>query len=392
MKELIKETNDRDIATIKDFLNASLKEMIALLEAESGSLFLFDSEQQELVLDSFYNSVNLPIKGLRRRIGEGVAGKIADNKKSVLVKDIKQDNRFKKNGFTHYHTDSFVAIPLFGTRGFIGIISVTDKKSGEPFSEKDLRTAELIARYACATVDKLLQCQTLEQEKQLLEKQKNFLEKYASVGKLAAGIVHEVNNPLDGVIRYTNMLLSHADTNNVAREYIAEIKQGLNRIAGITKSLLEFSHQVNSSSAPKNYIEVHKLIDDSLEMLSDKHSDRVMVTKRYAENVPRLLNLGLSPLIRNLIKNAFDAMPAVGTLEITTEIKEGQFIVTFYDSGIGIPDECKPRIFEPFFTTKTKGQNAGLWLAMCNEIIKKYDGHIKVESSLGRGSRFSVFI
>jgi len=102
--------NNTDYILLKNFLNSTLKEIMSVINAECGSLFLFDSENKELILDSFYNSGTLHLEGLKQRIGEGVSGKVISIKTPILVKDINKDSRFRHNGFTHYKTNSFISI------------------------------------------------------------------------------------------------------------------------------------------------------------------------------------------------------------------------------------------------------------------------------------------
>lgn len=376
------------------FLNKTLKEIMSLLKAERGSLFFFDYENKDLVLDSLYNSCQLPIvKGLRVKRGEGVSGKVVDMKVPVLVRDIDTDPRFRKNGYTHYQTKSFISIPLFSSEGLLGVMNIADKSNGEPFSEKDFNFAVILTKYACLNIESIINHKELEKDKEAAERQKVMLEKYASVGKLATGIVHEINNPLDGIIRYTNMLLTQFEANPIAKDYLLEISKGLNRIADITKSLLEFSYVVNSSKArPKCNVCVHELIDEALEMLSNKITYNIQITRNYKQDLPRILDLGLSHVFINLIKNALDAMPDGGTLEISTDIKDSILEINFRDSGQGIPKDILEDIFEPFFTTKSIDKGNGLGLAICNEIIRKYNGNIEAESLEGIGSNFTVTI
>lgn len=379
---------------IKDFLNLTLKEIMSVIHAECGSLFVFDAQHKVLVMNSFYNSVDLHVQGLKQRIGEGICGKVADIKTPVLVKDINSDARFKRNGFTHYRTNSFISIPISPTKErLLGLINLADKSNGEPFSDDDLHIAVAMINYANLALDSLQSCAQLKKEKETLDKQKSLLEKYASVGKLAAGIVHEVNNPLDGIMRYTNMLLNQAEDNSISREYLLEIKKGLEKIAHITQSLFEFSHRVNSGpSQMKEYIEVHELIDETLNVLGDKSFRNIKVHKGYNENLPKVLDLGLSHIVINIIKNALDAMPQGGALAISTESNNGAIEIVFKDTGIGIKDEVMEHIFEPFFTTKSARKGSGLGLAICNEIINKYEGKIKVHSSPGEGASFAISI
>jgi K+-sensing histidine kinase KdpD len=378
---------------LKDFLNTILKKIMATIKADCGSLFLFDPDSKELILDAFYNSGNLSLQGLKKKIGEGISGKVADINRPILVKDINNDARFRRNGFNHYRTNSFISIPLFTSTGLVGLINLADKSSGESFSEKDLETAIVICGYACMTIDSFMKSSSSLEEKKAGDTKNLALEKYASVGKLAAGVVHEINNPLDGVIRYVNMLLGQAADDSVSKEYLTEAKKGLTRIANITKSLLDFSHQVNSNHKEiRNYVDPHALIEESLDVLKQKVDGKIFVNKKYKENLPRLLDFGLSHVFTNITKNALDAMPDGGTLEISTDINDSMVKITFKDTGTGIAPEIKDRLFEPFFTTKAMGKGTGLGLPISKEIVSKYTGTIEVESNTGKGTVFTILI
>ncbi|HTY44981.1 MAG TPA: ATP-binding protein [Patescibacteria group bacterium] len=374
----------------KSFLNHTLKDVMLLLEAECGSVFLFDAAKNELVLDSFYNSSPLAVQGIRRRVGEGIAGKVVERRTPVLVRNIESDERFNHNGFNHYHTNSFISIPLFVADQLIGLINIADKVTGEPFSEKDLSTAVTVCKYACKVVENISKTSLLHEEKEKLNTQKALLEKYASVGKLAAGVVHEINNPLDGVIRYVNLILEHME-HSVAKEYLLEVKKGLHRIANITKSLLEFSRQVNSDiTHTKKYVHLNELLEESLDAVREKVREGIQVRKNYSEQLPRVRDIGLQHVFINLIKNGLDAMPGGGTLEVATRITNTTLQVDVRDTGSGIPEELRSRIFEPFFTTKEKG--TGLGLPICKEIVTKFGGTIEVQNNKDQGTTFTIVI
>jgi len=383
--------NNTDSILLRSFLSSTLKEIMSVINAECGSLFLLDQETQELVLDSFYNSGTPKPEGKKQRIGEGISGKVVAIKTPILVKDIGKDARFSKNGYSHYRTNSFISIPLSTSKGILGVINLADKSSNEPFSEKDLEFTVAISKYACLIIENFNICGELRQEKETLSKQKTLLEQYASVGKLAAGVVHEINNPLDGVIRYSNILLEQLKDNSIAREYLLEVKKGLLRIANITKSLLEFSHQINCLKNRK-YTDLHQLIDDALDTLREKRNGNILIEKKYNASLLMIADFGISHILINIIKNAFDAMPKGGLLTIATDINEKEIEIRFSDTGTGISLDIRERIFDPFFTTKSIDKGTGLGLAICKEIINKYDGKISVLSSDGKGTTFIVTI
>lgn len=380
-------------SVLRSFLSSTLKEIMSAVHAECGSLFLFDQEHKELVLDSFFNTSELPIKGLRHRVGEGITGKVANTKAPVLVKDINTDQRFSRNGFSHYRTNSFISIPISNPASLIGLINLADKSTGESFDEHDLKVAVAISQYACFAFDSINSYERLKEEKEAIKQEKALLEKYASVGKLAANVVHEINNPLDGVIRYTNMILEKVEEGSVTKEYLLEIKKGLNRILNTTNSLLKFSHQLNSiHTSSGKYIDLKHLINDAIEIFKWRtDTNKIKINTEFGHAAPQILDLGLQHVVINIIKNGLDAIGESGTLEITTKISGGCLNLSFKDSGHGIPKEIMGRIFEPFFTTKVEGKGAGFGLAICKEIISKYNGKIEIEN-LPKGTNFIILI
>lgn len=379
-------------SVLRSFMSSTLKEIMSAVHAECGSLFLFDQENKELILDSFFNTKELPIEGLKHRIGEGITGQVAEIKTPVLVKDITIDPRFNKNGFGHYRTNSFISIPISNQDNLVGLINLADKSTGKPFDEHDLKVAVTISQYACFAFDSINSYERLKEEKEAIKQEKAQLEKYASVGRLAANVVHEINNPLDGVIRYTNMILEKTEDGSVTREYLLEIKKGLSRILNTTNSLLKFSHQLNSiDTTTDKYLDLSALINDAIGIFNLRINNKIKITTHFGHNTTKIHDLGLQHAVINIIKNSLDAIGETGTLEIITKLKEDYLEICFKDSGHGISEEIMGRIFEPFFTTKVEGKGAGFGLPICKEIVAKYNGKIEVKN-LAQGANFIITI
>lgn len=381
-------------ADVKGFLTGALREMMAISKAQKGSMFLLRPDTGMLELAAYFAPSPLPIEMCSCKPGEGISGKIFEGRSPVLVEDITRDDRFTPNGFAHYRTVSFIAIPFVGIQERpLGVINLSDKSSGGAFSGQDLEFASTVAAYAAIIANNMKVAESLRREKEHLDEQKELLAKYASVGKLAAGVVHEINNPLDGIIRFTNMLLNLQDEkNSLPKDYLLEIKNGLGKIENVTRSLLQFSHHVNPKSMMiRNYVDVAKTVEEALIACEARKRTDITVRKEMAVS-GRILDMGLSQVFVSMIQNAFDAMPSGGCLDISACIRDSQVRISFHDTGNGIPRGDTERIFDPFYTDKHSVERPGLGLAKCREIIDRYNGMIAVESVSGSGSSFHIII
>lgn len=211
---------------------------------------------------------------------------------------------------------------------------------------------------------------------------------FSLLGKFIGAVIHEINSPLDGVIRYLNLALARTEDNRATREYLKEAKLGLTNITKIIRSYLEFFWDV---SLRQNQIDVNQLIEEGLTMFEYYILSYNIELKRFlAPCLPRLPNFGLKLVFNNIIKNACESMKNGGTLSIYTTIDNGTLEIRFEDTGEGVSLDSREKIFEPFFTTKIKGEGSGLGLAISKEIIQSYKGIIFAESNNGKGATFII--
>jgi len=222
-----------------------------------------------------------------------------------------------------------------------------------------------------------------------LERRLHRAEYQASIGKLARGIAHELNSPLDGVLRYAHLALEQLTEDSPVREYLVHVKEGLDRMVRSVRAFLEFSRQVTT---PVNHVtNLNQLIEDALLLVQHRAKfQQVRVVKQLDEALPPILDGGLQHAIVNLIKNAFDAMPRGGTLTMTSRHDEAHVEVDIEDTGSGIPEDIRSRIFEPFFSTKPIHQGSGLGLIIAKEVIERSGGTIDFTSQAGVGTTFRI--
>jgi len=243
---------------------------------------------------------------------------------------------------------------------------------------------------------KTLEKKVEERTKELTEMQAHLIqsEKLASLGKLAAGIAHEINNPLGGILIYSHLLLEETNKNSPHYENLKKIVKETSRCKDIVKGLLEFARPKEPETSQ---VDINDIVESSIVIMEGQALfQNIKIKKSYAKNLPRIVADGaqLQQVFMNIILNAAEAMDGKGVLTLSTSLDGDRthIEVKFSDTGHGIKEEDKGRLFEPFFTTKEVGKGTGLGLAISYSIVQKHNGTIQVESEVGKGSSFVVII
>ncbi len=217
-------------------------------------------------------------------------------------------------------------------------------------------------------------------------------EKLASVGQLAAGVAHELNNPLGGILIYAELLLEKADKQSKQAQDLQRIIAETDRCRRIVRGLLDFSRQTRIDAAIVN---VNKILAGTLSLVTQQALFlNIDVQQNLQSATPNVYaDVGqLQQVFLNIILNAADAMNGKGTLTVNSETtQDGAWVlVSFTDTGAGMTPEVLEKIFEPFFTTKPRGKGTGLGLSIAYGIVQKHHGEILVKSRPGEGSAFTV--
>jgi PAS domain S-box-containing protein len=228
-------------------------------------------------------------------------------------------------------------------------------------------------------------------EKIRLQQQLVTSEKLASIGLLSAGVAHEINTPLTGISSYVQILQRKLTDSHYA-QILGKIEVQTERVSRIVKNLLNFARNPAESAFHKVNIvdslqEIISLIDYKLKAMNIKQEMNLAPVKLVWAQSERLQQVFI-----NIILNAIDAMPKGGTLRIDGTQEGDKVVVKIADSGSGIQKQHLPHIFDPFFTTKGLGKGTGLGLSISYAIIKEHDGHIEVESEMGKGTCFTITI
>jgi two-component system NtrC family sensor kinase len=328
---------------------------------------------------------------------------------------------------------SFLGVPIISKGRLFGNLYVTEKQGAEEFSREDEQLAVTLAAQAAIAVENAGLYEELRRSYEELKQSQDLLvrqEKLASLGRMAAGVAHELNNPLSAVAGFAEALQRHVSGGECVgevrfgdcREYLGMIQAEAARAAGIVRRLLDFSRQREPTFGP---VDLSQAVRDAVAFVERQASlaDRQILLEPTGERYEVLGDAQmLQQVFLNLLTNALDAVEGGGEVRVAVRRVAGGRLpdqairregetpppadqsthrqldasaewaeAVVSDTGMGIPPEHFSKIFDPFFTTKEVGKGTGLGLAICQSIVEQHGGTIRVESAgTGRGTAVTV--
>ena len=331
-------------------------------------------------------------------VGKGILGAMAREAKPLRLKDLTSDPR--SHGFPSHHPAmrSFLGVPIVSKGKVFGNLYLTEKQGAEEFSKEDEALAVTLAAQAAIAVENASLYEEVRRSYEQLRRSQDLLlrqEKLVSLGRLAAGLAHEINNPLSSVAGFAEAIGRRAQSARLEEvegfrdvpEYLAFIQQEVGRATAIVRRLLDFARQREPSFEE---IDLASLVQDTVALI---RGQAAVTNKRIALDLAPGLPLVradhqmLQQVILNLVTNALDAIEGEGEVRITALPASGHVEILVQDTGSGIPPDHLTKVFDPFFTTKEVGKGTGLGLAICQGIVEQHGGSIEVKSDgVGRGT------
>ena len=365
---------------LDEVLEATIQGIREILHVEAGSLVMVDEETGRLVFRKTFSPERGWIAGRTIQPGEGIVGYVAESGDSKLVNYVERDPHFlaevdEEAGFT---SREILCVPLRVRDRVLGAIEVINKLGGK-FTEQDLELLQAMAASVAVAVDNANLYRELADFADELERSQAQLiqaEKMAAIGRLAASVAHEINNPLQAIHNSLHLSLHERLGEEKRLRYLTMAQAEVQRLIEIVQRMLDFYRPSRGGVVPTH---VNGVLENVLALAQKRlqHGDiRVHTYLKADLPLVPMVSDQISQVVLNIVINAVDAMPSGGDLWLETGLsKDGEWVlVSFRDTGPGMSADQMANLFEPFYTTKSDG--TGLGLAISYGIIERHGGEI----------------
>ena len=389
---------------LNEVLHSTVDKIIEILEPDSVRIYLLEEKTDMLCLathkghsDNFINQTHMK----HREVGIGLLGKTVLNGKARIVNNfLRAEDPFIAS-FLEEGLQSSAYIPLVSKGKPVGVMCVSNRSEFK-FSNEYTNFLMAIGTQIGLAVDHANLYEDIKKaykDLKLAQEQIVRSEKMASLGKLAATIAHEINNPLAAILNYIKLIKKIITKGRFLPERMPDINRFLNimdtetvRCGEIVKSLLAFSR--DSDIEMKTY-SLEEIIDRTLNIIDhDLKIRKIRLIKKIKPDLPQIKCAvkQIQQALLNIMSNASEAIAENGIITVSAKrLKNSGFLnIAIADTGCGILKEDVTNIFEPFFTTKEEGQGVGLGLSVVYGIIKRHHGSVTVKSDPGKGSVFRI--
>jgi len=391
---------------IPSALEEVLDAAIRIQNADFGKVQVYNPTLQilELVAQRGFHQELLDYFRAVNRDHDSASGIAMRLKQRVIIEDVENYEEYPLNrniaaavGYRAAH-----ATPLISHRGdLLGMLSIHFRQPRRP-TDRELKILDLYARQAADFIEVLNIEQEVRQSGERLQQQRTELEeqliasgRLVSLGEVTASMAHEFNNPLGIILGFVQDILSVVDSSDPNYRALQIIDEEAKRCQCIVQALMDLARPQTTELNPTR---INDIITRTVSLVENRlYKEKITLETAIMPDLPRIFadHQQLEQVLVNLLLNAIDAMPSGGKLSITTktERKDGKLsmVISISDTGVGIDKELVSKIFLPFYTAGKK-RGLGLGLSICERIVKNHGGTIEVESDLGKGTTFKLYL
>jgi two-component system sensor histidine kinase HydH len=344
---------------------------------------------EALALDRLIQAISVPLTK-----ENGILAQTVLEGRVFLIKEAQKDPRTNKGLVERLGIDSFASVPIFAKDKVIGVISVDNYLDRHPIGEEDLQILSMLARQAGLAIENARLYKYIEHTNQELKSAQERLlesEKLMALGEMAAGMAHEIRNPLVSIGGFVRRLFKKFQGDSQVQTYFQVIINEVERLEKTLNEILDFSQDTEGKFKEED---VNQIVEGALELIRRELDECRITVQKELNPLPKVYCDGrqIRHVFYNLFLNALQAMPHGGVLGIRTELSKGSdpgwVMVEIRDTGGGIPPELLHNIFNPFFTTKASG--SGLGLSIVHKIVTRHYGNVEIDNRPGEGVSFFI--
>jgi len=379
---------DHAMQWAEEFMDATASTVYELEEA-TGDLFvrLARGEKKE------------PVRGIRLRVGEGIAGHVVETGEPIVIQDAPRDPRFSDrfDRMTGFRTRSMICVPLVVRGRSVGALQVINKRTGGAFTRTDLELLTAASQQIAVALENAKLYRRLQRkfqltEKELLETQERLIrsERLSAMGHLVQGVAHEIRNPIMTIGGFARRIKSRSNDEESLARYADIILEETARLENLVQQVHEFSEVQTAALVPNRVEAVFEEIAPKIEAMARELQAEVRF--QVEDDLPPV-EMDCSQVSRallNIARNGLEAMQPGGTLEVRIFGKDRNLFICIADTGRGIPKDLLRSVYDPFVTSKTRG--GGLGLTMAHQIVMNHHGGIHIESAEGEGTLVTIRI
>jgi len=385
---------------IESVLNNAMKWAEEFINAEASSIYELDEMNNELYIRLARGEKKEPIKSIKLKVGEGVAGWVVQSGQPIVVHDVRNEKKFssKYDKMTGFKTRSLICVPLTLRGKTIGAIQVINKKSKEAFNNADLEILTGMSHQIAVAMENAKLYKRLEkkfeltyQELKIAQEKLIRTERLAAMGNLVNGVAHEIRNPITVIGGFAQRINNLSKNNAEIKKFTDIILGETVRLERLVRKVHEFSDVQSASLRPDNLNSVLERVLNRFRPTAYRQNVEIVAS---IDNDLPLIDMDPSQLVialSNIFENALESIHDSGRIELNVKrVNDHSINIIVKDTGSGIADDEIDSVYDPFVTSKTRG--VGLGLTMVHQIITNHHGEIKIQSALSEGTTVTIVL
>ncbi len=382
---------------LEEVLDIAMKWAEEFMDAEASSVYELDEAKKQLFIRLARGEKKEPIKNITLKVGEGIAGRVVQTGRPMVVQDVADEKHFSDqfDRLTGFKTRALISVPLIHRNKSIGVLQVINKKSNHPFSENDLELLTGMGRQIAMAMENAKLYRRLEKKWKMTTQELKFTQdkliragRLAAMGHLVQGVAHEIRNPVMTIGGFAMRIKKGLSETSELRKYIDIIMDESGRLEDLVTKVHQFTEVQSAELSLRHLCPVIREVLDRFKATAQDHGVRIIEDLPLSLPPIRIDKSQMVIALSNVAENALESMPGGGMLSFKAFKATDSICIQISDTGSGIDYDKMDAIYDPFVTSKT--QRVGLGLTMVHQIVMNHLGEIDLQSELEKGTTVTI--